>query len=57
MTARDLAFTPPITLSQLDFGRVRELLVEAVAKIAQMSSRRVVCAWRSSIRADSESSQ
>jgi len=36
MTARDFAFTSPITLSQLDFGRIRELLVEAVAKIAQI---------------------
>jgi len=36
MTARDFAFTSPITLAQADCVRVRELLVDIVAQIARI---------------------
>jgi uncharacterized protein (TIGR02147 family) len=36
MSARDFAFTAPISLSRADFARVRELLVQAVANVAKI---------------------
>jgi hypothetical protein len=34
--ARDFAFTSPVTLSRADAGKIRALLVDAVARVAEI---------------------